>query len=67
MKEGLPEIEAVKAITINAAKILGLDERIGSLKVGKDADMVICDGSILDPQITVYHTIIDGEIVYSKV
>ena len=66
MKEGLPEIEAVKAITINAAKILGLDERIGSLKVGKDADMVICDGSILDPQTTVYHTIIDGEIVYSK-
>ena len=41
-KAGLPEYEAIKAITINPAKILKLDNRIGSIKVGKDADFVVC-------------------------
>lgn len=66
MKEGLPEMEALKAITINPAKILGLDKRIGSIQCGKDADMVICKGSILDPQSQVLYTMIDGEVVYSQ-
>lgn len=64
MKAGLSEMDALKAITINPAKILGLDDRIGSIAVGKDADLVICDGSILDPQHTVSYTIINGEVVY---
>ena len=41
-KAGLPEYEAIKTITINPAKILKLDDRIGSIKVGKDADFVVC-------------------------
>ena len=47
-KAGLPEYEAIKAITINPAKILGLDNRVGSIKEGKDADFVICTKNILD-------------------
>lgn len=64
MKDGLPEMEALKAITINPAKILGLDTRIGSIEEGKDADIIICDRSLLDVQNKVYYTIINGEIAY---
>lgn len=44
MREGLDEFEALKTITINPAKHLGVAERVGSLDVGKDADIVVCDG-----------------------
>ena len=44
VREGLPEDAALRAITINAAKALGVDDRIGSIKVGKDADIVVYDG-----------------------
>lgn len=64
MKNGLDEMEALKAITINPAKILGLDDRIGSIKAGKDADIIICDRSLLDTMNHIEYTIINGEIVY---
>lgn len=64
MKDGLPEEEALKAITINPAKILGLDDRIGSLEEGKDADLIICTSSILDTQNHIDYTFINGEIAY---
>jgi len=63
---GLPEEIALAACTINAAKILGLDDKIGSLEKGKDADLALFDG---DPLETTTHTIgviIDGEVVSSK-
>ncbi len=64
-KAGLPEIEALKAITINPAEIIGIDDRVGSLEVGKDADMVLFDGNpIKDVDFGTYMTIIDGKIVY---
>lgn len=65
-KEGLPEQEALKAITINAAQICRVDDRLGSLKVGKDADIVIYDGSPLKIESRVCVTIINGEIVWPK-
>ena len=40
---GLPEMRALEMLTIDAARICGVDDRIGSLKVGKDADMVLFD------------------------
>jgi imidazolonepropionase-like amidohydrolase len=46
---GLPEEEALKAITLNAAKVLGIDDRVGSLTPGKTANLVITDGSPLQP------------------
>lgn len=45
---GLSKEEALQAITLNAARILGVDAKTGSLEVGKDANIVICDGDILD-------------------
>jgi imidazolonepropionase-like amidohydrolase len=45
---GLSKEEALTAITLSAAKILGIDDRTGSLETGKDANIVICEGDILD-------------------
>ncbi|MEO7530121.1 MAG: amidohydrolase family protein [Sediminibacterium sp.] len=45
---GLSKEEALQSITLNAAKILGVDDKTGSLEVGKDANILICDGDILD-------------------
>jgi imidazolonepropionase-like amidohydrolase len=44
VREGMAEKEALKAITINAAEIIGVEDRIGSLEAGKDADIVIFNG-----------------------
>ncbi len=44
MREGMKEYDAFKALTITPAKILKVDDRIGSLKAGKDADVVVWDG-----------------------
>ena len=63
-KEGLGETEALRAITINAAKICRVDHRLGSLEEGKDADIVIYDGSPLDVFSNAVFTVINGEVVY---
>ncbi len=63
-KEGMDEFEALKAITINAAEICRVDSRVGSLKAGKDADIVIYDGSPLEIKSSVRATIVNGEIAW---
>lgn len=65
-KDGLPEEEALKAITINAAEINGVADRVGSIEVGKDADIVIFSGHPFDWKTQVEKTLIDGEIVYER-
>jgi len=45
---GLTKEEALSAITLNAAKILGIDDRTGSIEVGKDANIIVSEGDILD-------------------
>lgn len=65
-KEGLSQEEALKAITINAAEILGIDHRVGSLEEKKDADIIILDGAPFDMFTKVLYTIIDGNIVYKQ-
>lgn len=64
VKAGLPEEEALKSITIYPAQICNVADRVGSLELGKDADVVILDGPPLDVMSKVRYTIIDGEIVY---
>ncbi len=64
--QGLPEEAALKAVTINAAAALGVDWRVGSLEEGKDADIVLMDGDLLDPRANVQKVFIAGENVYSK-
>lgn len=65
-KSGMDAFEALKAITINPAKILGVDDRIGSLRVGKDADLVMTEGDPLDTSGVIMMMMIDGKIVYTK-
>ena len=66
VKEGMDKFEAYKAITINPAEILGIDDKVGSIEVGKDADIVIWSGEPLDIMSSVEYTLINGEIVYKK-
>lgn len=64
VKAGLPMEEGLKAITINPAIICGVADRIGSLEVGKDADVAIFDGNPMEVFTHTVYTIIDGKIVY---
>jgi len=66
VKAGLPVEEALKAITIYPAQILGVDHLVGSLEVGKDADLVIWEKHPLDIQAEVILTMVNGETVYQK-
>ena len=58
--------EALKAITINPAEILGLDERVGSIEIGKDADLVLWDKHPFQLDALAEKVIIDGIIVNEK-
>lgn len=66
MKEGLSFYESLKAITINAAEIVGIDNRVGSIEKGKDADIVILSGSPFELSTKTLYTIIDGKVVYKE-
>jgi len=64
-RAGLPMEDAWKAITINPATVLGVADRVGSLEVGKDADIVIWTADPLTKIAgTAHTTIIDGKVVY---
>ncbi len=58
---GLPVNEAVKSITLNAAKILGLGEQIGSIEIGKEATLFIADGDPLDLRTQILQCFIQGK------
>lgn len=64
VKSGLPEEEGLRSITINAAKICGVADRVGSLEVGKDGDVVIFDGNPMEVFSRTLCTIIEEKIVY---
>jgi len=65
-KEGLGIPEGLRAITINAAEICNVAHRVGSIEVGKDADIAIFDGNPMETFTKTMYTIIDGEIVYNS-
>lgn len=66
VKEGLSEQKALEALTITAAKLNGIEDRVGSLEVGKDADIVIWDGPIYDIMTRPLYVIIDGKVVHKQ-
>jgi imidazolonepropionase-like amidohydrolase len=65
VRAGLPEEAALRAITLNAAAALDLDDRLGSIQPGKDADLAIFDGDPLLPTSRVTHTLIGGRVVFT--
>lgn len=67
VREGLPQERALRMVTVNAAKVLGVTDRIGTLEVGKDADIILVRGRLgLDTDAKVEYTLIDGNIVYKR-
>lgn len=66
VKAGMSPEEGLRAITINAARICGVADRVGSLAPGKDADIAVFTGSPMEVFSQTLYTLIDGEIVYSS-
>jgi len=65
VRGGMPEEAALKAITLNAAEIIGVADRVGSLDVGKDADVVIFSHHPFDYHARAEVVIVDGKIEYT--
>jgi len=63
---GLDEKTALEGVTINPARAIGIDSRVGSIEVGKDADLIVKAGSLFDVTIPVDMVFINGEIAYRK-
>ncbi|HVR87188.1 MAG TPA: amidohydrolase family protein, partial [Planctomycetota bacterium] len=66
VKNGLGRAEALRAITLAPAEILGLGSRLGSIEKGKDANLVVLTGDPLDAQTWVDTVLIEGRIVYER-
>ncbi len=66
VRGGLSNQAALEAVTIVPARVLGADHRIGSLEVGKDADMVVTDGDLLHYETFVQFAVVGGELAYDK-
>jgi imidazolonepropionase-like amidohydrolase len=66
VKGGLDKKNALRAITLSPAEVLGVSDRIGSLEVGKDADLVIFNGDPLHYLTRVDIVIIDGQVVFER-
>jgi len=64
VKYGMDPEQALRAITINPAKLMGLEARIGSLEKGKDADLVVWSGDLFDVRQEALRVFIDGREVY---
>lgn len=66
MQEGFTKDNALRSITINPANALKIQDRVGSIEIGKDADLVLLTKEFDDIQAEVVYTFIDGKIVYKK-
>lgn len=66
VREGMKEEDALKAITIHAAEILGVEDRVGSLEPGKDADVIVVDGPILEVKSRMKRVFINGKQVWQE-
>jgi len=66
VRGGLPQDAALRSITIEPARILGIDDRVGSLEVGKDGNFMITDGDPLHYMTQVRWTVVGGRVVYDK-
>ena len=66
VKYGMTPDDALKALTIDSARLLGIDNAVGSIETGKDADLVILTGEPLDGSTWVETTIVGGKVAYQK-
>ena len=66
MVNGLGHERALKSITLDAAKILGIDDQFGSIEAGKAGDLVLYDGDPFEHSTHVTHTIINGRVIHDR-
>ena len=66
VRGGMPNREALRTLTLDAAKIAGVGDKMGSIEVGKDADLLILDGDPLDYKSFVITAVVNGRVVYQK-
>lgn len=66
VKSGMDEFDALQAITLNAARHIGVEDRVGSLEIGKDADIVIAAGNPLISDTKIQYVLIGGKTVYTN-
>ncbi len=66
IRGGLSDELALASITTVPARMMGVGHRVGTLEVGKDADLIVTDGDLLHYQTFVQYTVIDGQVVYDK-
>ena len=66
MVNGLGFDRALRSITLDAAKILGIDDRFGSIEPGKAADLVLYDGDPFEHATHVTLQLIDGRVIYNR-
>ena len=62
VKSGMKENDALKAITINPARHIGIEDRVGSLEIGKDADIVVMEGSCFEVSARMCTVIVNGKV-----
>ena len=60
--QGLAADDAVRALTLSAAEIFGVDDRLGSIETGKIANLIVADGDLFDPGAAVELVFVDGEL-----
>lgn len=66
VRGGLPEAAALEAITIVPARLLGVADRVGSIEVGKDCDLLITDRDVLHYEMLARYTVVNGRVAYDK-
>lgn len=66
IRGGLSQEAALRSVTLDAARILGVADRVGSIEVGKDADFIITDGDLFDYRTFVQWAVVNGRIAYDK-
>ena len=66
IRAGLPREAALAAVTTAPAKVLGLEKRVGAIRPGADADLILLDGDVLDPLARVLRVYVAGEPVHER-
>jgi imidazolonepropionase-like amidohydrolase len=66
VRGGLSEADALAAITVVPARIMGISHRVGTLEPGKDCDLIVTDGDLLHYKTFVQFTVVDGKLAYDK-
>jgi imidazolonepropionase-like amidohydrolase len=66
VKAGMDPFKALQAITINPARHIGIEDRVGSLEAGKDADVVLTSGDPMVSDTVVRYVIVDGKVLIGQ-